>query len=181
MSLVAFAAYGYADANPDPLDRLLADAVAEFHGTCRLRDVEVDFANAVFDTTDGAVLTTLLDKALRMWVEWLAAQQPEHVDTAADFDLLSSRSSGPATENRRSVASNSHMLHVWPALDRILRYILKLWNEEITPSDLPPDVPALEVAGPLPRPGEWIMDRAKQEGLGVFGELRAPGVHRVPY
>jgi hypothetical protein len=129
----------------------------------------------------GSVLETLINKALRMWTEWLAASsQPEIVDTAADFDLLSSAGSGPSSESRRPVSPNAEMLHIWPALDRILRYIIKLRNEEIAPDDLPPDVPVVHsLDGLLPWAGEKIMRRRVPPGY--FTNDFPPGVTQVRY
>jgi hypothetical protein len=157
-SKVVFAEYGYPEGDPDPLAPLLNEAVAEYQSVMSSHGIGLDL-ETLDPATPGGVLTR---KALRMWVEYLAASsQPEIVDTAADFDLLSSWSAGPVSESRRNVSPNANMWHIWPALDRLLRGIGSLWIESQRPEgSTPDDVPALGLLDPLvPRPGKDVMDR----------------------
>lgn len=171
VSNAPFAEYGYAkpeNSDPDPLQTLLDDALAEFHAMLMMQaGVSIDF-NAIDpdDNGVGKTMSTLINKAIRMWVEWLtAASQPEVIDMAGDFDMLSSAGAGSTSRNHRNLSPNTQMWHVWPQLDRMLRYLVAVWTEEMKPSDLPPDVPAVDVPGVLPKPGEWVMDPSGRRRL----------------
>lgn len=186
-SKVVFAEYDFAkpeDEEPDPLEDLRLEAIAEFHGVMGTRDLTIPLAEIDTDTTAGEILATLINKAIRMWTEFLAAVHgsPEIVDTASTFDLLSSQSAGPVSESRRNVGANKTVLHPWPQLDKILSYIVKLWTESISAEDVPPDVPVIESGETLPKPGEWYMDRYQHSpGVSVYGQIPYPGVPRHPH
>lgn len=178
-SRAEFAEYGYPAGDPDPLDPLIAEAVAELTGAMLTRGITVDFTLV----SPASVTGQLIHKVLRMWTEYLAASnQPELIDMSADYEVLSSAGTGPAVESRRGVGADHSALHPWPPLDRLLGFVVQLWNEQIDPSDLPPDVPAVDQGSPLPKPGAWIMDR-KAIGhpldASIFGAPPTLGV--APY
>lgn len=154
VSRAEFAEYGYAQPadplDPDPLNPLIMEALAEFIGVTEI------IPDTLVPNTSLGVLT---NKALRLWVEHLAAaNQPELIDVSADYEVLSSSGTDTASETRRGVGANRRALHPWPPLDRLLALIVRLWNEE-QEADLGPDVPTVKQLGALPKPGAWIMDQ----------------------
>lgn len=170
-SNVVFAEYGYPeidpDADPPEIDRLtfvIDESLAEIDGILMAQGYSLDIA-AVDDTTSFGIL---LGRAIRMMTEFNAgASQHEIVDTAADFDLLSSWSAGPVSENRRNIGPNAAVWHPWPALNKLLHGLLVVGTGGTLLSN---NVPIVGILDPLvPKPGSPIMDRwvldMPQQGL----------------
>lgn len=119
-SNVDFGELGYPDpatGDPDRLQYVLDEAVPEFTqltGVDPLRDA----------LPDGELRLTRM--AIRMLVEYHAASgQMEQLETAADYDMLSSMTASDYSETRRGVTRpNPQVLHPWPALNRLLEQIV---------------------------------------------------------
>lgn len=177
-SVVVFAEFGFPEptgTDPDPLERLLDEAKAELRGVLRrFANLSLDYAQIDAGTDEGAAVTTILDKVHRMWVEWLAASSdPSIVDVVADWDVLSSGTG----RSHRNISPNLQMWHLWPALDRLLRYLVQLYKAEITVTDLPPDVPVVEHVGKYPKPGLELM----REGPGIDSDHQSPPAPFPPF
>lgn len=104
-------------ADLDPLQGRLDEATTQFYGVTGIdpRSLPV---------TDKRL--PLVRMAIRMGVEYLAASgQMEQLETASDYDMLSAMSASDYSETRRGVtAPNPHVLHPWPALNRLLNLVI---------------------------------------------------------
>lgn len=175
--------YGYpvpaSAGDPDPLAPVIAEAAAEITAALAGRGIVIDPEKV----QDDSALDVILTKVHRMWTEYLAASnQPELIDLSADYEVLSSSGPGPASESRRNVGADLSNLHPWPPLDRLMGFVVKLWTDEITPSDLPDDVPMVSTPSVLPKPGAWIMDDPQRKtgaSASIFGEAPTLGVARI--
>lgn len=103
--------------DPDRLQPVLDVAVELFQGATGID-------SRTLDAADKRV--RLVQTAIRMLVEYQAASgQMEQLETAADYDMLSAMSAADYSETRRGVsAPNPHVLHPWPALNRLLNLIV---------------------------------------------------------
>lgn len=117
-------------ADPDPLQPVVDQAVAY-----------VTFVTArKYDASIPVLLEPIMLQVARMRTEQIVQESTsENAETAGDFDLLTSFTAGPYSENRRSMSdaneAKAGMLNPWPALNRLLWLLLGL-----TPGETNADV-----------------------------------------
>lgn len=169
-SNVEWAEYGYplpVGADPDRLDTVLSEATIEFQAM-----TGIDPADEPVMAAD--VRAPLIRKAIRMLVEFNAgASQMEVLESVTDFDIISSFGAAGYNETRRNVSANTQVVHPWPALNRLLKFIVYFDSA----GQRAMDVPGVEVPGLTPNPYEWVIDPYGRYGmfdpptvpLGYFG------------
>lgn len=178
-SNVGFAEYGYPEPAAGQVDRLqlvLEESTAELVHLLSLKDVTLDF-----DAIDNPSLAVLTRRAIRALTEYnVAAGQQEKVDTASDFDMVSSFSLGPISETRRSISANANVLHPWPALNKLLLGIVSLATGGVLEGIDPriPVIQSVENRTDVQQPGEDLM-YAQRWMNTIFGDLRPLGVWRA--
>lgn len=180
-SKVGFAELGFGepavDTDPDPLELLLNESIAEL--VMLLAEVGVTLDIDTIDANSGMAL--LVNRAIRMLTEYNAVRaQQEQVETAGDFDMVQSFSVSSISETRRSMSANANILHPWPALNKLLGGIVSLIRTG-TLTGLDPRVPVIQSVEPgAPKPGWDLMYATRwMESVGIYGDLRPLGVYRV--
>jgi hypothetical protein len=86
-------------------------------------------------TDEYAEIERTMDLAVRMRTEQIVMQsRADNVETAGDFDLLTSFSAGAYSESRRELArpkADQRPLNPWPALNDLLWLLLGLYPGEV--------------------------------------------------
>lgn len=174
-----WAEYGYPDPTLgqfDPLEMLVTEGIVEFLGM-----TGVDPTSAAMSTDKRL---PIIRKALKMLVGFNAGGlQPEILDTAIDFDLLSSFNAGGYSESRRghrgALGSENVILHPWPALNKLLGFIIYFDSQGRRGTE----GPALSGRGLRPYPGTSIMWHSRvQSGWDpttLYSNLPALGARRA--
>lgn len=123
-SQVDFAARGYVLADPDPLQRVVDEALSEVTLITARR----------YEDNPPPVVKTVLDQVVRMFTEQIVMQgQEDNVETAGDFDMIGSFSAGSYSETRRNpiTGAGPRPLNPWPALEQKLWLLMTLAPGEI--------------------------------------------------
>lgn len=152
--------------NIDPLERIVLRSALWLQFTTGR-----EFGEFEGESLEEDHLLAGMQQAVKMLVEYEAyLAQPEHAETASDFNEIQSFSAGNYSETRRSPNSRTRGLHPWHALDELLYDLLT----DERKAALGGDGPAIKTdSSPYWNVGQDIMGY-NEYILTPFGRFRPP-------